>query len=72
MHLVKDNPFCPNVPPHPIRREEKFGQTSKLDIYEPKSKLSKRTNREISLANLPKNCRISPKMSQLLHGLVET
>jgi hypothetical protein len=33
-HLVKGHPRCPNLLAHPIRREEKFGPTSKLAIYE--------------------------------------
>jgi hypothetical protein len=50
IHLVKGHPFCPNFLAHPITREEKFGQTSKLAIYEQKCKLGKRTNRQIILA----------------------
>jgi hypothetical protein len=50
MHLVKGHHCCQNFLAKPIRREEKFGPTSKLAIFEQKYKLSKRTNRQISLA----------------------
>jgi hypothetical protein len=50
MHLVKGHHCCPNFLAQPIRREEKFGPTSKLAIYDQKCKLSKQTNRQISLA----------------------
>jgi hypothetical protein len=51
MHLINGhNTCCPNFLGHPIRREEKFIQTSKLAIYKQKWKFSKRTNRQISLA----------------------
>jgi hypothetical protein len=50
MHLVKGHHCCPNFLAKPIRREEKFGPTSKFAIFEQKYKLSKRTNRQISLA----------------------
>jgi hypothetical protein len=33
MHLVKGHHCCPNFLAQPIRREEKFGPTSKLAIY---------------------------------------
>jgi hypothetical protein len=48
MHLVKGHSCCLNILAHPIKRDEKFGPTSKLDIYEQKCKLSKRSNRHIS------------------------
>jgi hypothetical protein len=54
MHLVKGFHCCPNFLAQPIRREEKFGPISKLAIFEQKCKLSKRTNRQISLALLQK------------------
>jgi hypothetical protein len=44
VHLVKGNHCCPNFLAQPIRREEKFGPTSKLAILEQKCKLSKPTN----------------------------
>jgi hypothetical protein len=50
MHLVKGHHCCPNFLAQPIRRKEKFGPTSKLAIYDQKCKLSKQTNRQISLA----------------------
>jgi hypothetical protein len=50
MHLVKGHHCCLNFLASPIRREEKFGPKSKLAIFEQKCKLSKRTNRQISLA----------------------
>jgi hypothetical protein len=50
VHLVKEHYCCPNFLAQPIRREEKFGPTSKFAIYEQKCKHSKRTNRQISLA----------------------
>jgi hypothetical protein len=50
MHLVKAHHCCPNFLAQPIRREEKFGQTQKMAIYDQKCKFSKRTNRQISLA----------------------
>jgi hypothetical protein len=50
MHLVKGHHCCPNFPAQPIRREEKFGPTSELAIYEQKCKPGKRTKRQISLA----------------------
>jgi hypothetical protein len=50
VHLVKEHHCCPNFLGQPIRREEKFGPTSKLAIYEHKCKHNKRTNRQISLA----------------------
>jgi hypothetical protein len=50
MHLVKGHHCCPNFLAQPIRREKKFGPTSKLAIYDQKCKLSKQTNRHISLA----------------------
>jgi hypothetical protein len=49
MHLLKD--CCPNFLAQPIKKKEKYGYTSKLTIYEQKYKLSKQTNRQISLAN---------------------
>jgi hypothetical protein len=52
MHLVKGHHCCLNFLAQPIRREEKFGQTYKMAIYDQKCKLSKRTNRQISLALL--------------------
>jgi hypothetical protein len=50
VHLVKEHHCCPNFLAQPIRREQKFGQTSKLAIYDHKCKQNKRTNRQISLA----------------------
>jgi hypothetical protein len=54
MHLVKGHHCCPNFLAQPIRREEKIGPTIKLAIYEQKCKLSKQTNRQISLVLLAK------------------
>jgi hypothetical protein len=52
MHLVKGHQCCPNFLAQPIRREEKFGPTSKLAIFEQQCKLNKQINRQISLALL--------------------
>jgi hypothetical protein len=52
MHFVKRHLCRPNFLAQPIRRTEKFVSTLKLAIYGQKCKLSKRTNREISLALL--------------------
>jgi hypothetical protein len=52
MHFVEGHLCCPNFLAQPIRKEEKFGPTSKLAIYEQKCKLCTRTNRQISLALL--------------------
>jgi hypothetical protein len=58
VHLVKEHHCCPNFLAQPIRREEKFGPTSKLAIYEHKCKHNIRTNRQISLALLS-GCKLS-------------
>jgi hypothetical protein len=55
MHLVKGHHCWLNFLAQPIRREDKFDPTSKLAIYEQKCKLSKRTNRQISLALLERD-----------------
>jgi hypothetical protein len=51
MHLVKGHYTCPNFLAQPIRREDKFGLTPKLAIYEQKCKLSKRTGKTDRLAS---------------------
>jgi hypothetical protein len=53
MYLVKGHYCRPNFLAQSISNREKFSLTSKLAIYEQKCKLSKRTNRQISLALLP-------------------
>jgi hypothetical protein len=50
MHLVKKHHCCPIFLALPIRIEEKFGPTSELAVYEHICELSKRINRQISLA----------------------
>jgi hypothetical protein len=52
MHFVEGHLCCPNFLAQQIRKEEKFGPTPKLAIYEQKCKLCTRTNRQISLALL--------------------
>jgi hypothetical protein len=67
MHPIEGHPCCPNFLAQPIRREGKFGPTSKLAIYKQKCKLSKRTDRKISLALYHYTCRQPLNVDAIVH-----
>jgi hypothetical protein len=65
MHLVKGHYWCLNFLAQQIKKEEKFGLTSKLAIYEQQCKLCEQRNRQISHALMtPGGTSIAPSLSR--------